>query len=117
MPTKKDVMDALQRWTQLLEQHSELASQFAGYKKTFLITLPDLKFSVQMVFEGTNRAHLVEAAIPNPDMSLTVDSKLFVGICNGETDPMEAFMSGKLKPKGNMADLQRLEVFLDLLSE
>jgi len=117
MPTKKDVMDALQRWTKLLEQHSDLASQFAGYKKTLLITLPDLKFAVQMVFEGTNRAHLVEGAVPTPDMSLTVDSKLFLGICNGETDPMEAFMNGKLKPKGNMTDLQRLEVFLDLLSE
>lgn len=114
MATKQEVIAALRKWIDLLETNADLADEFRGYTKTFLITLPDMKLSVQMVFEGTNKAHLVEGTVANPDMSLTVDSNLFLDICRGEVDPMESFMTGQLKPKGNMADLQKLEVFMDL---
>lgn len=114
MAAKKEVRDALQKWIELLQNTPDVSRQFVGYKKTFLLTFPDLKYSVQMVFDGTGKARLVDGTVANPDMSLTVDSSLFLSISSGETDPMEAFMNGKLKPKGNMADLQKLEVFMDL---
>ena len=117
MATKKEIMDALNRWIELLEGSSDLADQFSGYEKTFLISFSDIDYSVQMVFEGTNKAHLLEGPVPNPEMSLTVESDLFLGICNGEVDPMEAFMEGELDLKGNMADLQKLEVFMDLFDD
>jgi putative sterol carrier protein len=116
LATKTDIIDALQKWVELLENEPELAEQFEGYNKT-LIILPDIDFSVQMVFEGTNRAHLVEGTTENPDMSFTIDSDTFLGICNGEIDPMELFMMGELNLKGNMDDLQKLEVFIDLFEE
>lgn len=110
-------MDALYRWIELLEGSPDLAEQFSGYTKTFLISFSDIDYSVQMVFEGTNKAHLLEGPVPNPEMSLTVESPLFLGICTGEVDPMEAFMDGELDLKGNMADLQKLEVFMDLFDD
>jgi putative sterol carrier protein len=117
LATKKDVKDALQKWIQLIEKNPDISTQFVGYKKTFLLTFTDLKYSVQMVFDGSGKAKLVDGAVTNPEMSLTVDSGLFLKISNGELDPMEAFMSGQLKPKGNMADLQKMEVFMDLFEQ
>ncbi len=114
---KEDIMKALQRWVELLENDSSVAEQFEGFKKTFLIVVEDLDFSVQMIFDGTNRAQLLEGVVENPEMSLTVESDLLLGICNGEIDPMETFMMGDLKLSGNMADLQKLEVFMDLFDE
>jgi putative sterol carrier protein len=114
---KEEIMKALQGWVTLLENDTAVAEQFEGFKKTFLIVVEDLGFSVQMVFDGTNKARLVEGAVDNPEMSLTVDSDLLLGICNGDIDPMETFMMGELKLSGNMADLQKLEVFMDLFDE
>ena len=114
---KDEIMKALQGWVVLLENDAAVAEQFEGFKKTFLIVVEDLDFSVQMVFDGTNKAQLVEGAVDNPEMSLTVESDLLLGICNGEIDPMETFMMGELKLSGNMADLQKLEVFMDLFDE
>jgi putative sterol carrier protein len=117
MAEKEEILKALQRWVQLLENDTAVAEQFEGFKKTFLIVVEDLGFSVQMIFNGTNKARLVEGAVDNPEMSLTVESDLLLGICNGEIDPMETFMMGELKLSGNMADLQKLEVFMDLFDE
>ena len=117
MAKKDEIMKALQRWVELLESDAAVAEQFEGFKKTFLIIVEDLAFSVQMIFDGTNRARLVEGVVDNPEMSLTVESDLLLGICNGEIDPMETFMMGELKLSGNMADLQKLEVFMDLFDE
>jgi len=114
---KDEIMNALQRWVELLENDSAVAEQFEGFKKTFLIVVEDLDFSVQMIFDGTNKARLVEGTVSNPEMSLTVESDLLLGICNGDIDPMETFMMGDLKLSGNMADLQKLEVFMDLFDE
>jgi putative sterol carrier protein len=114
---KDEIMKALQRWVALLENDTAVAEQFEGFKKTFLIVVEDLGFSVQMIFDGTNKARLLEGAVDNPEMSLTVESDLLLGICNGEVDPMETFMMGELKLSGNMADLQKLEVFMDLFDE
>lgn len=114
---KDEIMKALRRWVELLESDAAVAEQFEGFKKTFLIVVEDLGFSVQMIFDGTNKARLVEGAVDNPEMSLTVESDLLLGICNGEIDPMETFMMGELKLSGNMADLQKLEVFMDLFDE
>jgi len=47
-------------------------------------------------------------------MGLEVNSDVFIGIATGEEDPMEAFMEGELKTKGDMGSLQKLEIFMDI---
>jgi len=44
-----------------------------------------------------------------------MNSELFGGIANGNIAPIKVFMEGHLKTRGNMADLQKLEVFIFLL--
>lgn len=38
----------------------------------------------------------------NPDCTLIMDTETFKGIASGETDGMQAFMSGQLKVEGDM---------------
>ena len=44
-----------------------------------------------------------------------MSSELFGSIVKGNFAPMKTFMEGHLKTKGNMADLQKLEIFIFLL--
>ncbi len=111
MVTKADIMGALNKWLDIVKK-PEVATEFKGYNKIFQLSFPDIKFDVQMVFnDGT--AKLVEGKVANPDMSMTTKSDLFMGIALGEINPMEAFMEGKIKPKGDMADLEKLQIFMD----
>ena len=112
MVSREDIIGALNRWIELVK-NPEIADEFRGYNKIFQLSFPDIQFDVQMVFkDGT--AKLVEGKVANPDMSMTVKSDLFMGIARGEINPMEAFMEGKIKPKGDMADLEKLQVFMDV---
>lgn len=43
-----------------------------------------------------------EGTAPNPNMTLTGAAADYLGIVRGEINPMQAFMQGKVKVKGDM---------------
>ena len=44
----------------------------------------------------------------NPTVTLIMDSETLVGIMTGETDGMQAFMSGKLRAEGDIMQAMKL---------
>ena len=111
MATKEDLIEALNGWVRKLDD-PEVAAEFEGYVRTFQLSFPDIGVNLQLVFNGP-KAKIVEGLNENAEMSLEVSSDMFLGIATGEEDPMELFMEGDLKPKGNMNDLEKLEIFMD----
>ena len=49
---------------------------------------------------------------PNPQLTLSVSAADYLALFNGQLNPMNAFMTGKLKVKGDMALAMRLQKFL-----
>ncbi len=111
MASAEEIKNALNKWIKMLD-NPEIAEEFEDYNKTMQFIFPDNDVKFQLVFEN-KKAKLVEGFNENAEMSLKVSSDLFLGIANGDVDPMEAFMDGKLKPKGDMAALEKLELFMD----
>lgn len=111
MTTIDDMKKALDKWIKVLED-PEVAEEFEGFNKTLQFVFPDIDLKMQMVFEGS-KVTIVEGFREDADMGLTVSSDMFLGITSGEIDPMDAFMEGKIKPTGDMSDLEKLQVFLD----
>jgi putative sterol carrier protein len=105
-----DLKNAIRKWVQVLAD-PEVAKEFEGYNKTMQFIFSDLDVKMQLVFEGA-RTKIVEGFRQDADMSLTVSSEVFMGIASGDVDPMDAFMEGKLKPTGDVADLEKLQVLL-----
>jgi putative sterol carrier protein len=46
---------------------------------------------------------------PNPDVTLMAAATDFLALINGELNPMSAFMQGRIRVKGDMALLMRLQ--------
>jgi putative sterol carrier protein len=111
MATANDIRNALGKWVQRLED-PEVAEEFSDYNKTMQFVFPDIDVKMQLVFDGP-KVTVVDGFKENADMSLTVNSDMFMGILAGEIDPMDAFMEGKLKPVGAMPDLEKLQVLVD----
>ena len=50
-----------------------------------------------------------EGTTESPTATLETDDETWMGIVGGSTNPMTAFTLGKLKVKGNMADVMKLQ--------
>ncbi len=111
MATAEELKQALEKWARKLDD-PEIAEEFEDFNKAMQFIFPDIGYKVQLIFRD-KEASVEESFNENAEMSLEVESDLFLGISTGEIDPMEAFMDGTLKPKGTMSDLERLEIFMD----
>jgi len=112
LATKEEVKEALNKWVKLLDD-SDIANEFEGFNKTMQFEFSDLNYKLKMIFENKS-ARIEEGFDENAEMGLEVNSDLFVGIATGDVDPMEAFMEGELKTKGDMNSLQKLDIFMDI---
>jgi len=112
LATTEEVKEALNKWVKMLDD-PEVADEFEGFNKTMQFEFSDIDYKLKMIFNNKT-ARLEEGFDENAEMGLEIKSDLFVGIATGEVDPMEAFMEGELKTKGDMNSLQRLEVFMDI---
>jgi putative sterol carrier protein len=112
MAGKEELKKGLSKWKAIAED-PEMAEHFVGYNKTMQLIFPDVNVGLQMVFKGSN-VDIVEGIREDADMSLSLDSEMFMGIINGDIDPIDAFMEGKLKPTGSMEDLEKLQVLMDI---
>ncbi|GMS92301.1 hypothetical protein PENTCL1PPCAC_14476, partial [Pristionchus entomophagus] len=66
----------------------------------------DFKSSPAEVYEGEPRNGAKPACV------VTIEDEVFVAIAAGELDPVKAFMSGKVKAKGNIMLMQKLTMVL-----
>lgn len=112
MATIEEIKNSLNNWAKMLE-NPEIADEFEGFNKTMQFIFPDINLNLQLVFKDKT-AKVVVGFNEKAEMSLKVNSDLFIGISTGDIDPMEAFMNGELKPKGDLADLEKLEIFMDI---
>ena len=112
MATIEEIKNSLNNWAKMLE-NPEIADEFEGYNKIMQFIFPDINLNLQLVFKDKT-AKVVDGFNDKAEMSLKVNSDLFIGISTGDIDPMEAFMNGELKPKGDLADLEKLEIFMDI---
>jgi len=111
MATEKQIKSALARWVKLLED-PEIAEEFDDYNKTLQFEFPDMGLKLQLVIENC-KGKILDGENKKAEMGLTINSDLFMGIATGAEDPMELFMNGEFKIKGNMSDLERLRIFMD----
>jgi putative sterol carrier protein len=112
MAGKEELIKGLSKWKAIAED-PEMSEHFTGYNKTMQLIFPDVNVGLQMVFNGSN-VDIKEGIKEGADMSLSLDSEMFMGIINGDIDPIDAFMEGKIKPTGSMEDLEKLQVLMDI---
>ncbi|MDF2626724.1 MAG: hypothetical protein K0R39_555 [Symbiobacteriaceae bacterium] len=76
------------------------------------------KFQFEVTGEGGGTYHAVfdngahdigEGAVENPACTVIIAANDFVNLATGKLNPTAAFMSGKLKIKGDMAQAMRLQ--------
>lgn len=76
---------------------------------------------LQFNFKDTNNYYLVfkdakceikDGEIDDPDITITTTSDVIIDIMDGELSPTKAFMGGKLKAKGPMKDMLKMQMLM-----
>jgi putative sterol carrier protein len=83
-----------------------------GFSKSLQFVFPDLNESYVLTIKDGKTAVLEKKALEAPEIAITWSSDTFVGIQDKSVNPTTAFMSGKLKVKGPMEDLLKLQKFM-----
>ena len=86
--------------------------KMTGFTKAIQFVFPDITKTYVLSIQNGKNATLEEKALEKPDIMITWASDVFLGIQNKTVNPTTAFMSGKLKVKGSMDDLMKLQKFM-----
>jgi putative sterol carrier protein len=89
-----------------------LKPRFATFSKNMQFTFPDLKTTYLIKVNNGVVQSLTEESTPTADINVTIDSDILIGIMNKTINPMTAYQTGKLKAKGNLTDLLKLQKLL-----
>ena len=106
-----DIVPYLERIRARFDQPDVQAS-FQGFAKTLQFVFPDLQRNFVLSIAENGSATLAEETVPKPDVEVTSTSNLLAGIMDRTVNPMQAYITRKLKVTGKMDDLLRLQKLL-----
>lgn len=112
MGTKEEVLKVLKMWAEKIKD-PEVCERFEDFNKTIQFTIKDIDAHFKFII-GNMEAMVEEGKDELSSMQVITASDILIGITNGEVDPMEAFMNGELEAKGNLGDLSKLEILMDI---
>ncbi len=97
--------------TKLKERFADPSVQesLKGFSKTMQFSFTDLKEDYVFTIDDGKLVNLEKKNLPNANIVITVANSLMEGIMNKTSNPMTAYMTGKLKVKGPMDDLMRMQ--------
>ena len=111
MATKDEVMQVLEGVREKFSS-PETKSKFEGFDRTIQFQFTDLETSYHSRIHNGEMNPFVEGELEKPNLLVTTDSGTLVGIMQGTLSPLDAYSLGKLKVKGSMTDLMKLQILM-----
>ncbi|MDG6927655.1 MAG: SCP2 sterol-binding domain-containing protein [Nitrososphaerota archaeon] len=85
-----------------------LHREFESFNRTVLFDFPDTGKQYALKFAG-GKAELIAGKIDRSDISVSTNSDVLANILDKKTNPVTAYVSRKIKVKGEMQDLLKLQ--------
>lgn len=111
MASKEEVRKGLERIVAKLD-NVELKEYFKKFHKSIQFDYPDIDLSYVMEISGGRVKELKEGSVNRPNIVVKLDSDTFLAILNKKINALDAYSAGKIKFKGAMTDLLKLQRLL-----
>lgn len=111
MATKDEVLQVLDKVRVKFELR-ETKSKFKGFDRTLQFHFTDLEISFYTRVHDESMDPFTEGEVEKPNLLVTTDSGTLIGIMQGNLSPLDAYSLGKLKAKGSMTDLLKLQILM-----
>jgi len=108
MATKEGVLEGLKKVKSRLDDPA-MKEKFKDFSKKIQFSFLDLNTNFVMEIVNGIAKSLKEETIEKPDIMVTMKSDVFLGILDKKINPVTSYMTGKIKVKGAMGDLIKLQ--------
>ncbi len=88
----------------------DMAERFEGFEKILQFEFTDTE-NYYLIFKN-QKCEIKEGNTDAADITITTESQVIIDIMDGELSPTKAFMGGKLKAKGPMNDMLKLQMLM-----
>jgi putative sterol carrier protein len=107
--SETEAVDAFKKMLSNFQKDEKSKKRFAKWNKSMAVTFNDIeKTYVSDITAGVPNDPEAKD-IEKADVWIKVDSATWIGIMAGEISGMKAYTGGKLKVKGKMTDLLKLQ--------
>lgn len=89
----------------------KIQRRFKEYNKTIQFSFPDIGVVIYMRIGDASLDEIGEGEV-EAELAVTMDSTMLKAILSREESPMAAYSTGKLKTKGEVPDLLKLQKLL-----
>ncbi len=89
----------------------KIQRRFKDFNKTLQFVFPDIDAQVYIRIGDAELLEVTEGSA-DAEMTVTMDSTIFFKIMDKSESPMAAYQAGKLKTKGEVPDLLKLQKLL-----
>ena len=108
--TKDRILTQLQSLSSKFDD-PKIQRRFKDYNKTLQFIFPDIDMKMFMRIGDAELLEVGEGET-EAELQVTMDSAVFFGIIGKTESPMAAYSSGRLKTKGEVPDLLKLQKLL-----
>jgi len=108
--TKDKILGMLQTLGKRFED-PKIQRRFKEYNKTLLFIFPDIDTKMYMKIGDAELLEVAEGDT-EAELQVTMDTTVFFAIIEKTESPMAAYSAGKLKTKGEVPDLLKLQKLL-----
>lgn len=108
MSTKEEVLEGLNKVKSRLDDPAT-KEKFKDFTKKMQFTFTDLNTNYILDVVNGEARSLKEESVEKPDILVTINSDIFLGILAKKLNPVTSYMTGKIKVKGAMGDLLKLQ--------
>ncbi len=108
MATKEEVVNGLNKVKSRLDD-TTIKEKFKDFTKKMQFTFTDLNTSYVLDVVNGEAKSLKEETIEKSDILVTIKSDVFLAILDKKINPVTSYMTGKIKIKGAMSDLLKLQ--------
>ena len=107
--TDEELVEGIKKMVSKLEDPA-YQERFKDFEKTLQFNFTDTN-NYYLVFKDA-KCEIKEGDVEEPDITITTQSEVIIDIMDGELSPTKAFMGGKLKAKGPMKDMLKMQMLM-----
>ncbi|MFW9806383.1 MAG: SCP2 sterol-binding domain-containing protein [Candidatus Thorarchaeota archaeon] len=111
MPTSEELVASLEKMVGKIELPKN-KKRFENYNKILQIEFTNDSESICHIVFYNGNATIIDGIEEAADMTITTTTDVLMDVINGTVSPTRAFMSGKIKAKGPLPDLMKLQALL-----
>ena len=111
MPTREELRASLATMVGKIELPKN-KKRFSNYSKTLQFEFTDDSDAVCHIIFNNGTATIVDGVNDSAELIITTTTDVIMDVINGNQSPTRAFMSGKIKAKGPMPDLMKLQALM-----